>query len=83
MRGSLPMVEMLIARGANVNSRTRNETTPLHTAVLYSRLDAARLLLENGAEVNARSAAGATPLALADAAKNPSVGDLLRSFGAR
>jgi ankyrin repeat protein len=80
---ALPMVDMLIGKGANVNSRARNHTTPLHTAVLYARLDAARLLLDNGAELNAKSAAGATPPALAEAARNQPIAELLRSYGAR
>ena len=83
MGGKMPIIELLIARRADVNSRTRNGTTPLHTAVLYGRADAARLLIDNGAEINAQSASGATPLALAEAAKNKPVIDLLRGHGAR
>ena len=83
MGGKMPIIELLIARRADVNSRTKNGTTPLHTAVLYNRIDAARLLLDNGADINAQSASGATPLQLSEAAKNKEIEDLLRGRGAR
>jgi hypothetical protein len=83
MKGKLPMIELLISRGADVASRTRNGTTALHTAVLYSRLEAADLLIAAGADVNAQSASGATPLKLAETAKNDRMAALLRERGGR
>jgi len=83
MGGRMPIIELLIARHADVNSRTKNGTTPLHTAVLYGRSEAARLLIDNGAEINAQSASGTTPLQLAEAAKNKTIVELLRAQGAR
>ena len=38
MMGKLSLIDLLLTRGADVNSRTCNGTTPLHTAVLYARL---------------------------------------------
>jgi hypothetical protein len=83
MKGKLPIIELLISRGADVASRTRTGTTPLHTAVLYSRLEAAELLISAGADVNAQSASGATPLKLAETAKNDRMAALLRERGGR
>lgn len=83
MKGSQPVIELLVSRGADVNSRTRNGTTPLHTAVLYARLEVAEFLVEKGADVNAQSVSGTTPLALAIAAKNEPIAARLRELGAR
>jgi hypothetical protein len=83
MKGKLPMIDLLISRGADIGSRTKTGTTPLHTAVLYSRLAAAELLMDAGADVNAQSGSGATPLRLAEAAKNVPMAELLRSRGAK
>ena len=82
MKGALPMVGLLLQRGADVNSRTRSGTTPLHTAVVYNLYETAEYLLDKGAEVNAKSASGATPLALARAAKYRHIEKLLRDRGA-
>ena len=38
---------------------------PLHTAVLYGRLEVAQFLIEKGAEISAKSSSGATPLSIA------------------
>lgn len=83
MRGRMPVVDLLISRGADVNSRTKMGTTPLHTAVLYARLEVAELLLDAGADVNARSSSGATPLAIAEAARNQPIASMLRGRGAK
>ena len=83
MRGNPEILQLLLERGADVNSRTRNGTTPLHTAVLYNRYEVAEKLLDKGADINAPSASGATPLALASAAKNRVIAELLRSRGAK
>ena len=82
MRGNPDILALLMGRGADVNSRTKNGTTPLHTAVLYNRYEVAELLINRGADVDAKSASGATPLALASAAKNRTIAELLRARGA-
>ena len=83
MKGRLPLIDLLVTRGADINSRTRNGTTPLHTAVAYSKLEVAEYLVARGADINAQSASGATPLALALAAKNEAIAARLRELGAR
>jgi len=55
------MVAKLIKQGANVNSRTKYQTSPLHVAASKD-LEIVSMLLENGAEVNARDAEDKTPL---------------------
>lgn len=83
MKGTMPMIGLLLQRGADVNSRTRSGTTPLHTAVLYGHLDVAEYLIDKGAEVNAKSASGATPLSIALAANYQRIEKMLRTRGAK
>lgn len=83
MRGNPEILQFLLGRGVDVNSRTRNGTTPLHTAVLYNRYEVAEMLLNKGADVGATSSSGATPLAIATAAKNRTIAELLRKRGAK
>ncbi|WP_036487969.1 ankyrin repeat domain-containing protein [Myxosarcina sp. GI1] len=56
---NLPLIELLIARGADINIRDKDRETSLHKA--KSR-ETAELLLANGAKVNAQSKNGNTPL---------------------
>ena len=83
MKGKLPVIDLLVTRGADINSRTKNGTTPLHTAVLYGWLPVVEYLVDRGADVNAQSASGTTPLRLAIAAKNEPIAARLRKLGAR
>jgi len=82
MKGEMPLVGLLVQRGADVNSRTKSGTSPLHTAVLYGRYEVAEYLLDKGSNVNAKSASGATPLSLAVAANFQRIEKMLRNRGA-
>lgn len=62
LRGRLPVMATLIARGAQVR---RPGWTPLHYAASGQEPRAIDLLLAHGAEVDARSPNGSTPLMLA------------------
>jgi hypothetical protein len=56
------LVELLIARGANVNARDKYGWTPLFNATDDRRLSQARILISHGADVNAKDSHGNTPL---------------------
>ncbi|MBN2211895.1 MAG: ankyrin repeat domain-containing protein [Sedimentisphaerales bacterium] len=57
--------QALLDCGADVNARTKNAETPLHTLVSFGAIDAAPLLITHGADVNAKDNHGQTPLHLA------------------
>lgn len=62
--GRLAVVELLLARRAEVNARSKNAlaNTPLHAALAGGHGRTARRLVEEGADVNAVEAGGYTPL---------------------
>lgn len=62
IKGRLPWVKTLVARGAHVNEAG---WTPLHYAASGPNEAVVRWLLEQGADLNARSPNGTTPLMMA------------------
>ena len=60
--GNLPMVQVLLHYGADVNAVYNNGKTALHMA---ESLDIVRELLSKGANINAEDEDGQTPYALA------------------
>jgi len=61
--GRLPLLQSLIAHGANVNARDLDNSTPLHEAVLNNADREAYCLIDSGASVHAKNANdGNTPL---------------------
>ena len=71
--GRAPSVEILLANGADVHARSRNDmqNTPLHAAAAGRHIDVVTVLLAHGADVNARQQGGWT--ALHQAAQNGDV----------
>ena len=67
--GHADLVDLLVARGAQVAAVSKNGTTnmPLHAALAGGKEDAAGRLLRHGADPNAAGAAGWRPLHLAAA----------------
>jgi hypothetical protein len=56
------VAKLLIAKGADLNSKTRQGETPLHGAASNGRKEIVELLLAKGADVNAKNEYGWTPL---------------------
>lgn len=72
------LVEKLIKRGANVNSRDSTGRTPLHDAASTNARDSAELLLDNGADFNiVDNFYGAKPLHIAANKNSKETAELL------
>ncbi len=75
-------VERLLAGGAGVESRDRDQATPLIAAALSDQPAVAELLLSKGADVMARNAGGFTPLHAAAYSGSVPIAELLLGKGA-
>jgi uncharacterized protein len=86
--GHREVANLLLARGADVNARSKStrfakENTPLHAAAANRQVGVAELLLAHGADVNAKDGSGFTPLALAANSKNDLLVVILLEKGAQ
>lgn len=86
--GHVEAARLLVARGAEVNSASRNQMTvmPLHSAAATedpdARYEIAKILLEAGADPNAKQQDEFTPLLAADQHEDSHLRDLLVEYGA-
>jgi ankyrin repeat protein len=86
--GHVEAAKLLVERGAEVNSASRNDmkVMPLHSAAATgnenTRYELAKLLLENGADPNAVQQDEYTPLMAADQHGDQRLRDLLVEHGA-
>jgi len=60
--GQNGVVEILMDRGAKVDTQDRRKMTALQHAVLQQKPDVARLLIDHGADINSQDNSGDTPL---------------------
>ena len=82
-KGDLVAVKHLLDEGANVNARTRYDSTPLFFACDRGHLEIARLLIERGADLNVKdNFYNATALGWAMSKKHDDVVALLVEKGA-
>jgi ankyrin repeat protein len=79
-RLAVPLVTLLLDRGADVNGSNQIGETALHGAARMNYPVVARLLGERGVRLEARNKKGETPLA---ASSGDDVRDALRSLGAK
>jgi len=56
------VVELLIAKGADISAKNKNGCTPLHAAALGDQKEVVELLIAKGANINAKDNDGHTPL---------------------
>jgi ankyrin repeat protein len=81
--GDAPMIDALLAAGADANGANANGTTPLMLAAVSGKPEAVKVLIERGANVNAKEhARGETALTFAAAAGRADVIRVLTAKGA-
>jgi len=80
--GYRDVADLLIAKGADVNSRDHYQWAPLHMAAFRGHAEIAELLISKGAQIEAKGIDGSTPLALALQQGHPEVAMLLIAKGA-
>jgi len=61
-KDNLPVARFLVENGADVDARTKSDSTPLHWAASNGKIDVAHYLIKNGAMIDARDYAKETPL---------------------
>ena len=79
VNGHEKIAELLIANGAEVNTKNENGWTPLHWAAHKDHGEIVGLLIAKGAEVNARTEQGQTPLDMV----NGAIADFLLKHGGK
>ena len=81
--GYKEIVELLIAKGADVNANEDCGWTPLHLAASRSHEEIVELLIAKGADVNAKEKFGWTPLGEAVFKGKKEIAALLRKHGGK
>ena len=56
------IAKFLIEKGADVNTKSRDGSTPLHSAAFLGHTEIAELLIQKGAEVSPKNYRDETPL---------------------
>lgn len=77
-----PVVDYLLAKGADVNARQNNGVTALIVAVSVGRIETVRQLLDKGADPTARALSGITALSLSLKNNQTEIAAFLRKAGA-
>ena len=80
--GQKDTVQLLLAKGADVNAKSNDGETPLQVAAITNSKDVAELLLDKGADIDAKDAHGVTPLYYAVARGGRDMVELLLTKGA-
>ena len=82
-RGRKEIAELLIAKGASLNTKNNDGGTPLHNAAWKGHVEIAKLLIGKNADVNAKDVEWQTPLDWAEEEKQKEVADHLRKHGGK
>ena len=76
--GYFSMVDYLIQRGAEVNSRDKKGWLPIHCACCNGHLDTVKLLIRKGSDFTSTNNYGHTPLHIASLSEHRPVVDYLK-----
>ncbi|MHC4464267.1 MAG: ankyrin repeat domain-containing protein [Planctomycetota bacterium] len=81
-KGHKDVVELLVAKGADIGAKDTDGDTPLHSAAGADHRDVAELLIANGADLNVKNNDGRTPLDVALSQRHNDIAKLLVEAGA-
>jgi uncharacterized protein len=81
-RGDVDIVKLLLANGADVNSRSANSRTALDMTAMKGLVEVTETLIAAGADVNAADSSGITSLHMAISEQHSAVVQLLLKHGA-
>ena len=70
---NLELIELLINKGANVNSQSSGGETPLMKAISFDNADAAKCLLEKGADAEIENTMNRNSYSFAKASRNDEI----------
>ena len=76
------VLDYLVARGVDVNARSKNGSTPLMAAVQTGQSEVVHLLLSKGADAKAKAANGGTALSISLKRGDTSISQALKDAGA-
>lgn len=79
--GSIPIIEYLLSRGADINSENTRLNTPLVEAIMSGRNETIKLLIDKGADFQKQNVLGYAPIHCAAMKNLPSIVELLLSKG--
>ena len=84
VKGHNKVAELLIAKGANINTSGRLiGTTPLDSAALLGHKEMVELLIDSGADINPQIITGETPLQRAEQRGHSAIAEILRKHGGK
>ena len=78
--GDPKMISILLEKGAELNARSPQASTPLHRAVSNGNFEAVKYLVTAGADPRAETSTGLTPMKLAELMQHPEISDFLRQL---
>ncbi len=81
--GDIKTIKFLISKGADINTRSNNNTTPLMIASARGYTDIVTLLLKHKADYNIKNDKGDTALSLARKLNNDDIVKILHKAGAK
>jgi ankyrin repeat protein len=79
----MDVVQVLVAKGANLNAKDISDLTPLQLAILGDHEEISKLLIAKGADVNAADNMGITILDEATRKGNVGIIEMLKQAGAK
>jgi len=71
LMGQTEAADLLIAKGAKMDSKNNDGATALHLAAFFCHKETTQLLLDRGADATAKNNRGETPLAIVSAPWSP------------